>query len=80
MEQQWNIYETALDLQKPSEIRRNKPEQSGGRLQKAADAKSKKKGIAEEDEDDEFNSSGFSGGAYSGDKYRDYQNQNKLKR
>ena len=80
VEQQWNIYDTALDLQKPEDIRRNKPEQSGGRLQKAADAKSKKKGTNEEDEDDEFNSSGFSGSSYSGDKYRDYQNQNTNRR
>ena len=62
VDQQWNIYETALDLQKPEAIRKNKPE-------------NKKKNGEEEDED-EFNSQGFGRGTYSGDRYRDYQNQN----
>ena len=64
MEQQWNIYETALDQQKPLEIKRNKP-----------DSKNKwdKKSIqtSEDEEDDEFGSSGFGNNIYSGNKYND---------
>ena len=31
----------------------------------------------EDEEEDEFNSTGFGNGAYSGNKYRDYQNTRK---
>ena len=70
VEQQWNIYETALDLQKPEAIRKNKPE----KRKNALEPEKKKKNADVEDEEDEFNSKGFGRGAYSGDKYRDYQN------
>ena len=75
VEQQWGIYDMALDLQKPDAIKHNKPEQS----KNALESKKNKKGNAtnEEDEDDEFNSTGFGSGAYSGNKYRDYQNTRK---
>ena len=79
VEQQWNIYETALDLQKPDDIRRNKPEQDKSRLNKMNSGKNKKKNDNEEDED-EFNSTGFGNGAYSGDKYRDYQQNRRRNR
>ncbi len=73
VEQQWNIYETALDLQKPEAIRKNKPEQRKNALE--PDKKKKKNaGDIDDEEEDEFNSKGFGRGAYSGDKYRDYQN------
>ena len=71
VDQQWNIYETALDLQKPEAIRKNKPE----KRKNALEPEKKKKNNEEEEEDDEFNSQGFGKGVYSGDKYRDYQNQ-----
>ena len=71
VDQQWNIYETALDLQKPEAIRKNKPE----KRKNALEPENKKKNGEEEDED-EFNSQGFGRGTYSGDRYRDYQNQN----
>ncbi len=76
VEQQWGIYDTALDLQKPEAIKHNKPEQS----KNALESKKNKKGKTTDDEDeeeDEFNSTGFSNGAYSGNKYRDYQNTRK---
>ncbi len=71
VDQQWNIYETALDMQKPEAIRKNKPE----KRKNALEPDTKKKNGEEEEEDDEFNSRGFGRGTYSGDKYRDYQNR-----
>ena len=71
-EETWNIYETPLNLQKPENIVKNKPERKKDLLEK----KTKSSGD-EEEEDDEFNSSGFGSGAYSGNKYRDYQDANK---
>lgn len=71
VEQQWNIYETALDLQKPDAIKKNKPDKRKNSLEKE---EKKKNGDENEEEDDEFNSSGFGNSSYSGDKYRDYQN------
>lgn len=68
-EETWDIYATPLNLQKPDQIKKNKPEQKKDSLEK----KDKKNGTDEED--DEFNSTGFGTGAYSSDKYRDYQNQ-----
>lgn len=66
----WNIYATAVDLQKPEEIRKNKPEK---RKDIFNQAKSKTGDNEDEEEaDDEFNSSGFGNNAnYSGNKYRD---------
>ena len=65
----WNIYETAIDLQKHDDIKHNKP----------ADDKSKRRrsNDDEDEEDDEFNSNGFGNNAYSGNRYRDYQNNRK---
>lgn len=64
LDETWNIYQTALDLQKPEEIRRNKPEQAKNKIEKKAD-----KASGDEDEGDEF-STGITNG-YTGDKYRD---------
>ena len=73
MDQQWNIYETALDLQKPDAIKKNKPEEKKNKLEQKS--KKNKDGTGEEeDEDDEFNSTGFGNATYSGNRYRDYQN------
>lgn len=68
MEQQWNIYETPLDLQKPADIKRNKPEG------KKWDKKKTGTTATDEEEDDEFGSSGFGNSIYSGNKYNDYRN------
>lgn len=68
VEQTWNIYETAIDMQKPLDIKRNRP---------ASENRQKKQGNDEEEEDeydDEFNSQGFGDNIYSGNRYRDYQN------
>ncbi|MBQ4005794.1 MAG: hypothetical protein II609_03405, partial [Muribaculaceae bacterium] len=68
VEQAWNIYETAIDMQKPLDIKRNRP---------ASENRQKKQGNDEEEEDeydDEFNSQGFGDNIYSGNRYRDYQN------
>ena len=65
LDETWNIYETALDLQKPDDIRRNKPEQAKNKVEKKQD---KNKGD-EEEEEDEF-STGFNN-AYTGNKYND---------
>ncbi|MBQ7691948.1 MAG: Ig-like domain-containing protein [Muribaculaceae bacterium] len=76
VEQQWNIYETALDLQKPEAIRKNKPEKRKNALE--PDKKKKKpgqNGEEDEEEEDEFNSQSFGRDTYSGNKYRDFQNQ-----
>lgn len=83
MEESWNIYATALDLQKPVELRRNKPEQSKSKLdQKRNKDKNGRNGSRDDDEeeDDEFNNRGFGNGVYSGNKYQDYQNNNRRQR
>ena len=73
VEEQWDIYRTALDRQKPEAVKKNKPEESKNKLDKAG---KKKKGSDEQDveEEDEFNLRGFGTNTYSGNKYNDYQN------
>ncbi len=79
VDQQWNIYQTALDLQKPEAIKRNKPEQSKNKLdQKNRKKRGQNDDDEEEEEDDEFNSRGFQNNTYSGNKYNDYQNNRRL--
>lgn len=68
LDENWNIYETALDLQKPEDIKRNKPEQAKNKVEK----KQKQNGD-EEEEDDEF-STGITN-TYTGDKYNDSKNR-----
>ena len=68
-EETWNIYATPLNLQKPDKIKKNKPERRKDSLEKRE--------TKTEDEDDEFGSAAFGRNAYSGDKYRDYQNANR---
>jgi len=65
LDENWNIYETALDLQKPDEIKRNKPEQAKNKVQKKQDNSR----TGEEEEDDEFGT-GFNN-TYTGNKYDD---------
>ena len=65
LDENWNIYQTALELQKPDDIRRNRPEQSKNKLDKKLD----KKGTDEDEEEDEF-STGITN-TYTGNKYND---------
>lgn len=65
LDESWNIYDTALDLQKPVEIRRNKPEQAKNKVEKKKD----KNKDDEDEEDDEFDT-GFNN-TYTGNKYND---------
>ena len=71
LDENWNIYETAIDLQKPEDIKRNRPEQSKNKVEK----KQQKSGEDEEEEDDEF-STGFNN-AYTGNKYNDAKSNNR---
>ena len=74
MDESWNIYQTALDLQKPEDIRRNKPEQSKNKIEK----KNSRNGTDEEEEEDEF-STGITN-TYTGNKYNDAKNNRRLNR
>ena len=71
LDEDWNIYQTALDLQKPEDIKRNKPEQAKNKVEK------KQQQDNEEEENDEF-STGFNN-TYTGDKYNDAK-RNRLNR
>ena len=70
-EQTWNIYETAIDKQKPIDIKKNR---SKAELKKIKDTKGKKKGDEDEefDEDDPFGTNQYNN--YSGNKYNDARN------
>ena len=74
LDENWNIYETALDLQKPDDIRRNKPEQAKNKVEK----KQNKTGNEDEEEEDEF-STGITN-TYTGDKYNDTRNRRRQNR
>ena len=73
LDESWNIYETALDLQKPEDIRRNKPEQAKNKVEKKQD-----KGQNDEEEEDEFGT-GITN-TYTGNKYNDAKNNRRLNR
>ena len=73
LDETWNIYQTALDLQKPEEIRRNKPEQAKNKIEKKNDTKN-----TDEDEEDEF-STGITN-TYTGDKYNDAKRNRRINR
>ena len=64
LDERWNIYETALDLQKHADIKRNKPEQAKNKVEKKTGKTSE-----DEDEDKEFGT-GITN-TYTGDKYND---------
>ena len=74
MDESWNIYQTALDLQKPEDIRRNKPEQAKNKVEK----KNSRNGTDEEEVEDEF-STGITN-TYTGNKYNDAKNNRRLNR
>ena len=69
IDEQWNIYATALDLQKHEDIKRNKPEKSKNKIEKKND----KKGDGEEEEEDDEFGTGINN-AYTGNKYNDAKN------
>ncbi len=50
MEQTWDVFETALDLQKPTKIKKNKPKRNNNRQSQEEE---------EEEEDDEFGANPF---------------------
>ena len=75
VDESWDIFATAIDLQKPHAIKKNRPEASRNKLKRQDD----KKNSDEDEEEDEFNNTGYGNNAYSSDKYRDYHN-NRLNR
>ena len=70
LDENWDIYQTALDLQKPDDIRRNKPEQAKNKVEK----KQNNSQNGEDEEEDEF-STGFNN-TYTGNKYNDSKTRN----
>ena len=75
LDENWDIYQTALDLQKPDDIKRNKPEQSKNKL----DKKQNQTNSDEEEEEDEF-STGINSNTYTGNKYNDAKNSRSNRR
>ena len=67
LDENWDIYQTAIDLQKPEDIKRNKPEQAKNKIEKKENKSSE-----DEEEEDEF-STGFNN-TYTGNKYNDAKN------
>ena len=74
LDESWNIYQTALDMQKPDDIRRNKPEQAKNKVEK----KNSRNGTDEDEEDDEFGT-GITN-TYTGNKYNDAKNNRRVNR
>ena len=74
LDENWNIYATALDLQKPDDIKRNKPEQAKNKVEK----KQQRSEGDDDDEDDEFGT-GITP-AYTGNKYNDAKSNRRLNR
>ena len=73
MDETWNIYETALDLQKHDDIKRNKPEKGKNKIEK----KNGRTGDDDDEEEDNEFGSGITN-SYTGDKYRDARNRRSL--
>ena len=71
LDETWDIYQTAIDKQKPEEIKHNKPEQAKNKVEKK-----QKTGNDDEEEEDEFGT-GISPDTYTGNKYND--NKKKLR-
>ena len=68
LDENWNIYQTAIDMQKPEDIKRNKPEKSKNKVEKK-----QQRSNDDEEEDDEF-STGITN-TYTGNKYNDAKNK-----
>ena len=73
LDETWNIYETALDLQKPDDIKHNKPEEAKNKVEKKQN-----KTDSEDEEEDEF-STGITN-TYTGNKYDDARNRRRQNR
>ena len=71
VEENWNIYQTAIDMQKPEEIKRNKPEKSKNKIEKKQD-----KSTGDEDEEDDEFGTGLNN-TYTGNKYNDAKRNNR---
>ena len=74
VDENWDIYQTAIDKQKPDDIKRNKPEQAKNKIEK----KQPKSGDDEQEDEDEF-STGITN-TYTGDKYNDTKNRRSMNR
>ena len=74
LDENWNIYQTALDLQKPEDIKHNKPEQAKNKVEKKQNGTS----TDEEEEESEFGT-GFNN-TYTGNKYNDAKNSRNNRR
>ena len=74
LDENWNIYQTALDMQKPEEIKHNKPEKLKNKIEKKTD----KPNGEEEEEENEFGT-GITN-TYTGDKYNDNKRNNRNNR
>lgn len=73
LDESWNIYETALDRQKPDEIRRNKPEQAKNKVEKKQDN-------SRDDEEQEYEFGTGITNTYTGNKYNDAKTNRRLNR
>ena len=72
LDENWNIYQTALDMQKPVEIRHNKPEQAKNKVERKQDNSS------DDEEEDEFGT-GITN-TYTGNRYNDAKANRRLNR
>ena len=70
LDENWNIYQTALDMQKPDDIRRNKPEKAKNKIEKKTNTAN---GDEEDEEENEFGT-GINN-SYTGNKYNDAKNR-----
>ena len=74
LDENWDIYQTAIDLQKPDDIKRNKPEQAKNKVEKRQDR-------SRDDEDEEQDEFGTGiNPDYTGNKYNDAKNNRRLNR
>ena len=72
LDESWNIYETAIDLQKPEDIKRTKPEQAKNKVEK-------KQGETNDEEDEDEFGTGFNN-TYTGNKYNDAKTNRRVNR
>ena len=68
LDENWDIYQTAIDMQKPDDIKRNKPEQAKNKVEKRQDTSRD-----DEDEDQDEFGTGINPD-YTGNKYNDAKN------
>ncbi|MDD6779219.1 MAG: Ig-like domain-containing protein [Bacteroidales bacterium] len=75
LEQSWNLFETPVDKQKPDAIKKNKPERKKVWETEEERNRKKKQGMNGDDEEDEMED--FGNKFYSGDKYSDFNRNNR---